>query len=141
MVQRFDHYCVWVCSCIGGGNHRLFVCFLAFFVALVVSCAALIARALARERFSPYAATVTGHLLSQRVLFCFTLIGFCALSLGAFGMLLYEGNILWNQTTNEKFNWSRYPWMRTTRRAGPWTTARRSCCPVCRPRRSRRCRR
>ncbi len=27
-VYRFDHHCAWASNCIGGGNHRLFFCYI-----------------------------------------------------------------------------------------------------------------
>ncbi|RNF02191.1 putative huntingtin interacting protein (HIP) [Trypanosoma rangeli] len=35
VVLRYDHYCLWLSSCIGGGNHRPYVGFLVFYTALL----------------------------------------------------------------------------------------------------------
>ncbi|EKF30315.1 huntingtin interacting protein (HIP), putative [Trypanosoma cruzi marinkellei] len=38
VVLRYDHYCTWLASAIGGGNHRLYVAFLLFYTLLLGIC-------------------------------------------------------------------------------------------------------
>ncbi|KAF8284136.1 putative palmitoyl acyltransferase 1 [Trypanosoma cruzi] len=38
VVLRYDHYCTWLASAIGGGNHRLYIAFLLFYTVLLGIC-------------------------------------------------------------------------------------------------------
>ena len=55
LVHRFDHYCVWTCNAIGGGNVRWFFAFATFQVASQVGVTAFAATHLRQHKLYPEA--------------------------------------------------------------------------------------
>lgn len=114
VVARFDHYCIWLNTAIGFGNHRVFMMFLYSHIVANAIFIEILIRALSRrsERSGP--AFVLGELLSQEYFFVTFLLAYILIVTAGLLFLTVEqtSNILRNVTTNERINKSRYAWMK-----------------------------
>jgi len=116
LVARHDHYCIWLDTAVGHGNHRVFMVFV-FFQVLSHYLFSIfgwtnVLSYLRQEDHSDFCAVVIA-LTAQRIwgLAALTLCSsLCALSL-SFLLFQQVGNIAGNITTNERMNSSRYPWL------------------------------
>ena len=117
LVARHDHYCVWLDTCVGFGNHR------GFFVFLILQVAALLtfswfgwSAMISYLRFAQLgddACLVVKTLLGGKVFGLLALTAcanVCSVGLG-FLLMQQLGNVCSNITTNERMNWRRYPWL------------------------------
>lgn len=113
VVARFDHYCVWLNTAVGYGNHRVFMLFLLSHVAANMCFIALLIKALIRANDKTGPAFVLGTLLSQNYFFVTVLLVYVlAITCGLTFLLVEQStNIVRNVTTNERINRSRYAWM------------------------------
>ena len=116
LVARHDHYCIWLDTAVGFGNHRVFMVFVALQVASHYLFSAFgwinIVKYLKEQEITD-ACDVVGALASQRmwgVLVLTLCANVCALSL-SFLLGQQVGNLMGNITTNERINSSRYPWL------------------------------
>lgn len=114
VVARMDHYCVWLNSAVGYGNHRTFIVFLYSHYITIILCFANLIRILIRDTSSYSPSYVTGELISQRMLFITCMTIFSMIIICGLTLLVVEQtvNIFNNMTTNEKVNRSRYSWLK-----------------------------
>jgi hypothetical protein len=114
VVARFDHYCVWLNTAVGFGNHRTFMVFLGTHVVANIFFLAVLIKALMRASDKTGPAFVVGELLSQQYLFVSVMLAYLLVVTGGLTFLLVEQttNIAKNVTTNERINQSRYAWMK-----------------------------
>jgi hypothetical protein len=114
VVARFDHYCVWLNTAVGYGNHRVFMVFLSTHVAANICFLTMLIKALIRANNKTGPAFVLGTLLSQSYFFVFFLLSYVIVITCGLTFLLVEqcSNIVRNVTTNERINRSRYAWMK-----------------------------
>ena len=114
-VSVFDHHCVFTGNCVGEGNRLLFVCMVTVALAshaFVISCLA--------ARFGGWAnvSRGTNEVPYLGALFAFHCLA-CAFMLALWSFHVYA--ISSNITTNEFWNWERYPHFRaaTLREGAP----------------------
>lgn len=114
VVARFDHYCMWLNTAIGYGNHRTFMVFLYTHVAANTCFLAMLIKAMIRANDKTGPAFVVGQLLSQKYFFVTVLLAFVIVITAGLTFLMVEQttNIVRNVTTNERINQSRYAWMK-----------------------------
>lgn len=114
VVARFDHYCVWLNTAIGYGNHRIFMVFLYTHVVANTCFLAMLIKALIRTNNKTGPAFVVGQLLSEKYFFVTVLLVYVMVVTAGLTFLMVEQttNILRNVTTNERINQSRYAWMK-----------------------------
>ena len=113
-VRRLDHHCWWLGSCVGAGNHRLFLAYLVMETCLVCTAAASAAglpvdRAAAAAAASPLPAgtpfsTLAGVAGTCCLAMCLVL-GLLALTLLGFQCaLIARGETTWEHLRRERLN-------------------------------------
>jgi hypothetical protein len=114
VVARFDHYCVWLNTAVGYGNHRTFMVFLITHVIANICFVTMLIKGLIRANEKTGPAFVVGNLLSQNYFFVFVLLVYMIVITAGLTFLMVEqcSNIIKNVTTNERINRSRYAWMK-----------------------------
>ena len=115
LVARMDHYCVWLNNCVGFGNHRRFLAFIASHLLFSVCIFAFIARALVSTVQSKgLGAWETAELITDPRYFFVTVLASAQGLLLVFlcGLMIEQvRNIAANVTVNERINRSRYYWL------------------------------
>jgi palmitoyltransferase len=116
LVARHDHFCVWLDTAVGFGNHRVFMVFVFFQVAshyLFATFGWMNIVAFLEAQSATDFCDVTTLLFSPRVwgLFVLTLCAtICALGL-SFLLGQQTDGAFTNITTNERINKKRYNWL------------------------------
>ena len=118
LVARHDHFCVWLDTVIGFGNHRTF-----FFFAVFQSTSQLLFSIFGWWSIAMYimeqgegggsACSIVSTLFSKRI-FGAVMLNLCATGCTfGIGFLTAQNvsNIQNNITTNERINQNRYPWL------------------------------
>ena len=104
-IARFDHFCDWVNRPIGAGNHLLFLSFVGLQVLALLLWVCL-GVALLRAGGAGGASLLHPPGSFVLILTAFALLVAASLSV----LCLFQlRNVLWNLTTNEALNLSRYP--------------------------------
>lgn len=107
-VRRLDHHCWWLGTCVGAGNHRLFVSYLFCEAALLCAAggeasAGLMMDDTARARRAPIPAIASASAVGCLGM-CATL-GLLALTLLAFQLsLIARGETTWEHLRRERIN-------------------------------------
>eukprot|EP00741_Cyanophora_paradoxa_P005605 tig00000912_g5433.t1 len=115
-VHKFDHHCIWMNTCIGRDNHKLFFTFIilqtmAAFLVEYLFCSALAAHPRFPEQFS--VGQWLKHAIAEQPLLAFCTFYTSLVLFGIFSLTYAQ----WQQaarnlTTNEAFNWQRYWYLR-----------------------------
>ena len=117
LVARHDHYCIWLDTAVGYGNHRVFMVFvfsqvLSHLLFSIFGWYNLVAFLNASDASSQWCKVVEA-LVGMRA-FGFLMLTLCATACFlALSFLLGQqySNMCNNITTNERMNASRYPWL------------------------------
>lgn len=132
-VRRLDHHCWWLGSCVGKGNHRLFLTYLALEASLLISIGATAAaRGLAvsdaqRAASAPWPVAATGAALTCIAMSA--ILGLLTLTLLAFQCsLILRGETTWEHLRRERINTAMLlpPHVRPYDR-GPWRNVAHFC--------------
>ena len=107
-VQRLDHHCWWLGTCVGSGNHRLFVGYLTLQALLLIATGAAAARGISlsdsqRAASAPWPSVALGSALAC-VSMC-SVLGLLALTLLIFQCsLIGRGETTWEHLRRERIN-------------------------------------
>jgi len=114
VIARFDHYCIWLSTSIGDGNHRTFILFLLSQVVNSSMLAIYIIKALHTDFKNSSSCEISENLFSKNYFFPLTLCATLIFVSICLVCLTFEQltNITINLTTNEKINEVRYEYLR-----------------------------
>ncbi len=117
LVARHDHYCIWLDTAVGFGNHRIFMVFVFFQVLSHVLFSVMgwlnLVNYMRQYTSTSDACDVISTLVSRNFfgVLCLTLCAnICTCGLG-FLLAQQTSNMMNNITTNERINAKRYPWL------------------------------
>ncbi|GMH53588.1 hypothetical protein TL16_g01484 [Triparma laevis f. inornata] len=117
LIARHDHYCVWLDTAVGFGNHRVFMVFVFFQVLSHVLFSVFgwwnMVEYMKQANMAGEWCKVVEALVSMRVFGMLSLTlcaNACTLGLG-FLLAQQSSNMLNNISTNERINAKRYPWL------------------------------